>query len=615
VLPSVAPPPVHHISRVGWAIVAALSLGMAAAGMLVGSIRRAAEPSEAMQFLIAPPDGIEFGGPSGGGTGTAAQLAVSPDGRSVVFSAGTRAEHQLWIRPVGVMNARAISGTEQGAFPFWSPDSRFVGFFSNGKLKKINPAGGPATVLCDSGRVGGGGTWNRENVIVFAPGTRGTGLFRVSSAGGTPAAITTLDATIGETNHRWPYFLPDGRHFLYTAVSGTCCPAPIPAVIRIASIDPSETATTLMRGYESAALYASGHLLFAAGDDTLMAQPFDPVTRQMKGDAFPVAEHVGTEGSRYVAASASGNGVLVYGRGSSQATTRLTWFDRAGKVLATVADPAAYLGLALSPDDRQVAVALGTGAPENRDIWNIDVSRGTRSRVTTDPMPDLSPVWSPDGLRVAFGGQRAGRYSLRLRAVTGTADDELLFEGGSGFDILAPSSWSSDGRYLAFTRGAGSQADIWVLPLAGDRTPFAVAKTSFSETSATFSPDGRWFAYASDERGTRDIYVQPFPPNGDRSLVSHDTGGEPVWRHDGKELFYLRQDDGTLMAVAIDTARGFDAGTPRPLFQGNSARFSTGFGNYAVSRDGQRFLFNSRREQAGATPLTVVVNWLATVQK
>jgi serine/threonine protein kinase/Tol biopolymer transport system component len=612
--PAVAPSRGRHISRTGWALVAAASLAIAAAGMLVGSIRRAPDPAEVTQFLIAPPEGTEFGGPSGGGTGTAPQLTISPDGRNIVFSAGTRSSYQLWIRPLGVMTARPIPGTEQGTFPFWSPDSRFLAFFSNGKLKKINPAGGPATVLCDASPMGGG-TWNRDNVIIFTPATRGTGLFRVSSAGGTPTAVTTLDPTTGETNHRWPYFLPDGRHFLYTAVSGTCCPAPNPAVIRIASIDPSEATTTLLRGYETAASYASGHVLFATGDDTLMAQPFDVRTRQMNGDAFPLAERVSTEGSRYAAASASMTGVLVYGRGGSRSSTRLTWFSRTGAILTTVADPAAYLGLALSPDDRRIAVALGTGAPENRDIWNIDVSRGIRSRVTSDPAPDLSPVWSPDGLRVAFGTQRSGRYSLRLRPVTGTADDDVLFEGAGGFDILAPSSWSSDGRYLAFTRGAGSQADIWVLPLFGDRKAFAVAHTRFSETSAAFSPDGRWIAYASDERGTRDVYVEPFPPNGDRHLVSQSSAGEPLWRHDGKELFFLRQDDGTLMAAAVDATRGFETVATQTLFQPNAARYNTGLGNYAVSRDGQRFLVNSRREQSSGVPLTVVVNWLAAVQK
>ena len=481
-------------------------------------------------------------------------------------------------------------------------------------MKKINPAGGPPTVLCDAAAMGGG-TWNRDNVIVFVPATRGTGLFRVSSAGGTPVAVTTLDPTAGETNHRWPHFLPDGRHFLYTAVTGTCCPAPKPAVIRIASLDPSEATTTLLRGFESAASYASGHVLFAAGDDTLMAQPFDASTRQTKGEAFPLAERVSTEGSRYVAVSASTTGVLVYGRGGSQSSTRLTWFSRSGGILTTVGDPAAYLGLALSSDDRRIAVAVGTGTPENRDIWNIDVSHGIRSRVTTDPAPDLSPVWSPDGLRVAFGSQRSGRYSLRSREVTGTADEDVLFEGGSGFDILAPTSWSSDGRYLAFTRGAGSMADVWVLPLFGDRQAFAVAKTPFSESSATFSPDGRWIAYAADERGTRDVYVQPFPPTGDRHLVSQNSGTEPVWRHDGKELFFLRQDDGTVMAAGVDTTHGFENAAPQPLFQPNTARFNTGFGNYAVSRDGQRFLVNSRRTQSTPAPLTVVVNWLSAVQK
>lgn len=239
VSPTVALVPAHRRTRPGWGIVAALALAMLTAGLLLGRRRRAPAPAEPVQFVIAPPQGTEFGGPAVSGTGVAAQVAVSPDGRNVVFVAGSQTARQLWIRPIGVMAPRAIPGTEEGAFPFWSPDGRVIGFFAGGKLKKVDPAGGPATILCNAA-AGRGGSWNRDNVIVFAPANADTGLFRVSSAGGTPTAVTTLDPATGETNHRWPHFLPDGRHFLYTASTGTCCPAAKPAIIRIASIDPSK---------------------------------------------------------------------------------------------------------------------------------------------------------------------------------------------------------------------------------------------------------------------------------------------------------------------------------------------------------------------------------------
>ena len=291
-------------------------------------------------------------------------------------------------------------------------------------------------------------------MILFTPSSAGTGLLRVSSAGGVPTVVTTLDPATGETNHRWPHFLPDGRHFFYTASTGTCCPASKPSMIRIGSLDPAEAAITLLQA-ESSASYASGHLLFAR-DETLMAQPFD-LTRQPKGDAFPLAEHVGTEGSRYVGASVSENGTLVYARGGSLAASQLTWFDRAGRVLATLGEAVPYINLALSPDERRVAVAMGTGSPENHDIWIIDIARNVRSRLTFDPGTDGSPVWSPDGTRIAFEGQRSGKVSLRQKLINGTAADESLLEGSGN---ITPSGWSADGRFIAYTLARVVSADI-----------------------------------------------------------------------------------------------------------------------------------------------------------
>lgn len=576
-----------------------------------GEVTPAAGP---VQFTIAPPENTSFGGPPlSAGTGVATQVAVSPDGRNIVFVAGARPAYQIWLRPVATLAATPIPGTEGGTFPFWSPDSRFIGFFAAGKLKKVQIAGGPPIVLCDAPN-GRGGSWSRDNVILFAPGFGGAGLLRVSSAGGVPTLVTTVDPASGETNHRWPHFLPDGRHFFYTATTGACCPASKPSIVKIASLDPADATITLLQA-ESSVAYASGHVLFAR-DETLMALPFDPDARQPTGDAFPLAEHVSSEGSRYVGASVSENGTLVYASGGLQAAQQLTWFDRAGRAIAPLGVASPYLNLALSPDERRVAVTLGTGSPENLDIWVIDITRNVRSRLTFDPGTDGSPVWSPDGTRIAFAGQRSGKFSLRQKLINGTAADESLLEGSG---TITPSGWSADGRFIAYTLGAAAvlplRFDVWVLPLFGDRKPFPLAQSAFNETSGVFAPDGRWIAYTSDEGGQPDVYVQPFPTTGGgRYQVSKDGGAYPVWRADGKELFYLVT-DGTLMAVPIDAAGQFNAGVPQALFLTGAARFNNSEQVYAVTKDGKRVLVNARPQQSGATPLTVLVNWTAAIQK
>jgi dipeptidyl aminopeptidase/acylaminoacyl peptidase len=378
--------------------------------------------------------------------------------------------------------------------------------------------------------------------------------------------------------------------------------------------NPADPAITLLQA-ESSASYASGHLIFAR-DETLMAQPFDLDARQPKGDAFPLAEHVATEGSRYVSASVSENGTLVYAQGGLTGVAfQLTWFDRAGRVLATLGEAAPYTGLALSPDERRVAVSLGTGSPENLDIWIIDVARNVPSRLTFDPGTDGSPVWSPDGTRIAFGSQRSGKASLRQQLINKTAADESLLEGSGS---ITPSGWSADGRFIAYTLlGFPRVSDVWVLPLFGDRKPFPLVQTEFFESSGVFSPDDRWIAYTSAEAGQRNVYVQPFLRAGGKYQISRDGGSQPLWRADGKELFYIGA-DGTMMAVPIPATGQFTAGVPQALFPtGAPIGISGGrlTQTYAVTNDGKRFLVNARPQQSSVAPLTVVLNWTAAIQK
>jgi Tol biopolymer transport system component/DNA-binding winged helix-turn-helix (wHTH) protein len=604
---SVSPSPPS--SRAPWLVAGVLAVGLIATAVVGlrrdGGLASAAGP---VQFTIAPPEHGSFGGPSSPGGGTSTQLAVSPDGQHIVFVARAATAFQIWLRPVARLDATPIPGTDGGTFPFWSPDSRSIGFFADGKLKTVQIAGGPPTVLGDA-PFGNGGSWSRDDVIVFAPGPSQTGLWRVSTAGGTPTVATTLDKAAGEDVHRWPHFLPDGRHFLYTAVTGPCCPASTPSVIRIASLDRPGDDRSLLEA-ESAVSYASGHLIFAH-EETLMARPFDVDTRQLRGDAFPLAERVTTEQSRYIGASVSANGTLVYGQADAERARQLTWFDRTGRELGTLGDADQYSGLALSPDERRVAVTLETGAPNNVDIWLIDVARNIRSRLTAHPGQERSPVWSPDSARIAFQSSRSRQpIAVRQTLSTETGADELLLEGAGNF-TMTPSGWSSDGQFIAYTtRGS----NVWILPLFGDRKPFPFADTAFIEASAVFSPDGQWIAYTSNEGGQLDVYVQSFPGPGTKSQVSRDGGSHPVWRADGRELFYLGL-NGTMMSVPIRAGRSFDAGPPRALFHPNVWTLTRNQ-VYAVTKDGQRFLVVATPQtSSGAAPLTVVLNWAATIHR
>ena len=594
-----------------WAFAGTLAVAMAVTGFLAGQSRRPSPTAEPIQFTISPPPNTTFAPPAGGGTGLAPQVAVSPDGRFVAFVGSGQSGYQLWLRSISGLDARALAGTEDAMFPFWSPDSRYIGFFANGKLKKVRVAGGPPVVLCDAAG-GRGGTWNHNNVIIFASTT--VFLQRISAEGGVPQTASAPDKTYNESSHhRFPSFLPDGRHFIYTEVVGVCCPAPKPGRIRIGALDTLDAITLLE--VESSSAFASGHLLFNRAG-TLMAQGFDPTSLRFTGDAFPVVEHIGSEGSRYASFSVSDTGVLVTARGLSRPTTRLTWVDRAGRQLGTIGEPAVYQSLALSSDERRVAVAFASGTPENLDIWILDISGGGQTRLTFDPGLDSAPLWSPDDSRIVFQASGEGFPALRQKRVDGTTSDEPLLAPGAGATFAT--DWSADGRYVIYARrgvGTAASLDVWALPLFGDRKPFPLTQTPSEETNGVISPDNRWFAYQSYEGGQNQIYVRAFPPTGARFQVSKNGGSWPMWRRDGKELFFLSTDS-RMMVAGINGTSQFQSGTPTPLFRvATPPSTGTGGRHYGVTKDGQRFLVNIVQEQSGAAPLTVVINWLASVQK
>jgi Tol biopolymer transport system component len=581
-------------------IVAGLAVLLAIVAFATFYFRRApAEtPAAATRFFIYPPEKGYFGG----------TFAVSPDGRRVALRIISEGRVRLWVRALDSLTAQPLAGTEEAAYPFWSSDSRFIGFFSGGKLRKIDAAGGPPQLLCDAPDARGG-TWNADGIILFAP-RMGDALYRVPAAGGAPVPVTTLDASRKEGSHYHPHFLPDGRHFIYLATS----PQLENAGIYVGSLDSKET--KLLVNTDVGADYASpGYLLFLR-DRTLMAQGFDADRLEVRGEPFPVVERVDRlgMGTRYALFSVSQTGVLVYWTGRSD-NTQLTWFDREGKPLGTVGPVGSYLTPWLSPDEKRIV--FGGIEPQGRgsDIWLMELARGTPTRFTFDPAIEVSPLWSSDGGRIVFSSDRDGRMNLYQRAASGAGQDEALLKSDNAKFAV---DWSADGRFILYQdQGPTTSTDLWILPLSGDQKPFPFLQTEFAEVQGRFSPDGRWIAYTSNESGTWQVYVQSFPASGGKWQVSTDGGAQPQWRRDGREIFYLSADR-KLMAVDVKgDGTTFDRGVPKALFD---LRVQTvglpGPRNfYVAAADGRRFLVASVPEERISTPTTVVMNWTADLKK
>jgi Tol biopolymer transport system component len=527
-------------------------------------------------------------------------LAVSPDGHRIALVA-TSADGRtlLWVRSLDTLNAQPLAGTEGAARPFWSPDSRFLAFFADGKLKKIDVSGGTPLTLCDAPD-DRGGAWSQDGVIVFAPRTD-SALQKVSDSGGTPIAATVLAP--GEV-HRGPVFLPDGRHFLYRAKmdQGT-------GLIYIASLD--STDRKLLPNVDSGTyVYTQGHLLFLRGT-TLMAQPFDTRHLVLAEDAFPIAEQIQVQnatGPGFGLFSASSSGVLAYQTGIGTTATQLVWFDRTGKQVGTLGDSATYADLVLSPDEKRAFVSISDG--QQRDIWAYDVARGLRTRITFDPADELNSVWSPDGSRLVFNSRRKGHLDLYQKASSGAGTEEVLLEDNRD---KSPQSWSPDGRFILYIRsGPPTGDDLFVLPLSGDRKPVPFLQTPFNEYDGQFSPDGRWVAYGSDESGKDEVYVAPFPGPGGKWQISTAVGTLPRWRRDGTEIFYLAPDNKLMAAAVNGKGSSFEVGAVKPLFE--TRALDPTRNRFAVSADGQRFLINTDPQTTSA-PITVVLNWAAGLKK
>ncbi|MGH9315540.1 MAG: protein kinase domain-containing protein, partial [Thermoanaerobaculia bacterium] len=509
--------------RLAWIAAALLGIGLAVSLFLqLRQPARAAGERRALKLSILPPEKTSF---------QPGNIALSPDGTRVAFvAAGADGRNVLWIRPLDSLEARPLPGTERAFSPFWSPDGRFLAFFAEGKLKKVEASGGPPQTLCDA-RLGRGGTWNRDDIIVFAPEPT-EGLYRVLATGGQPAALTKLDPSRQENSHRWPTFLPDGRHFLYFARS----PQAESRAIYLGSLESKET-RRLMSG-NSNGLFAEGYLLFER-DGWLVARRFDARGLEFTGEPLPIAPKVkGTDPLRAAAFTVSDTGVLAFVAGAPSELRQLGWADRSGKPLGAVGSPGLYLGFSLSPDDKRVALDLVNVEAGGREIWLMELAHGVASRLTLPPSLEVRPVWSPNGGRIAYvANQGAGRFDLYQRPSSGAGIAESLLKSDLTKD---PTDWSRDGRFLIYeTSGSGRKIQLWVLPLFGDRKPVPILQTPFNESQGAFSPDGRFFAYVSDESGRQEVYVQTFPVSAAKWRISPDGGSQPRWRRDGKEIFYL----------------------------------------------------------------------------
>ena len=585
-----------------WGVAALLLITAVALGFV--HFRETPPAEESLRFRIATP-----------GDAPARFLALSPDGRNLAFVANNGGASQIWIRPMDALEPRSLAGTTGATYLFWSPDSTYLGFFADGKLKKIAVGGGPAQTLCEAAD-GRGGSWNRDGVIVFSAGPTNP-ISRVGAAGGTPVAVTKLPEGNAGAGHRFPVFLPDGVHFLFNSGNDR---ADLSGVF-VASLDGSAPLRILPD--LTNALYAppdakgsTGHLLFRR-EITLMAQPFNAAALKLTGDAFPIAEQVPANGMNtgFGAFSVAASGTLIFRNGDAGTNRELVWMDRTGKRLGTVGRPGDFgNALALSPDEKTAAVSIQTGG--QIDIWLEDLLRGVASRFTFRPGVNRNPVWSPDGSRIVFALQFENAYASDLyqKPSAGNGQEDLLVHSGvNGY----PFDWSSDGKWIVYqVTGKTTGTDLWLLPMQGDHKPIPYLQTPFSETNAEFSPDAKWIAYQSNESGRNQIYIQAVPPNGAKYQISANGGTNPHWRRDGKELYYVSADY-KLIAVPIKLGSTVEPGAPQALF--TTPPSLNGVNIFFVpAHDGQRFLFNTPADGAvvaSAPQVTVVTHWQAALKK
>ena len=585
-------------AKFAWIVGAVLLVGLLSALALL-YFNRASSDTHAVRLAFNPPPELAF-------NDTQPNAAViSPDGQKIAFTATSAdGKTMLYVRNLDSMEAKLLPGSENALEPFWSPDSRSLAYGSNGKLKRSDLTGANAQVLCDSARLIGG-TWSKDGIIVFAPDYRTT-IMQVSAQGGEPQPVKMKTEDNGVERHRFPYFLPDGRHFLFFREQKG---------IWVGSLDSPEIKQIVVQ--PGVAVYAPQGWLIFIQNDTLVAQTFDAGKLALTGEPIPIIIEAQT--SRAVRRfSVSDNGVLVW-QGPWQRDYQLVWYDRTGKQTGAIDAPTnVSVGQSpmLSPDGKRVVVrremnsgtgpTVGTGS----NLWVIDLEKGTGLRITSTF--SQTPVWSPDGSRVAYNTGNG----VAVKAANGSGDPETLLTR-----TAFTSTWSPDSRFIIFMeRGVKSRMDLWALPMFGERKEYQLSNSQFDEQTPQLSPDGRWLAYTSDETGNHEIYVQSFSADGklgaDKKRVSTSGGRLPIWRRDGSELFFIAA-DAQMMASSVKTdGAEFQFDTPKPLFKTRTLALEGAiFREYDVSPDGQRFLIGTLIGESTAPPPTVILNWTALLKK
>lgn len=541
----------------------------------------ATDPAK-LRFVVDAPEGIAFG--SG--------AVVSPNGHYLAFAAedDRTGTVRLWLKSLDSAEARALSGTEGASRPFWSPDSRFLGFFADGKLKRVGLDNGPPLVVATLGTYSAGGAWGKNGVILFAD--QRSGIYSVPDSGGAPTAVTSLDPSTQEVAHRWPQFLPDGEHFLFFRTSAHADQGGT----YVGSLHSHNTTRLL----GAIAVYAPPGYLLYVRDRVLTAQGFDAATLKLSGSSSVVDGSVLTAGNANEAGvSVSDNGLLIFG--GSPTRERPIWFDRSGRQIAAFDVPAAVHNPALSPDQKQLLV--GSREVEH-GLWMLDLDRDAPTRFVPDGM---RPQWSPDGSKIAYTADRISNVGDIFMKSVGGNGDELLFRSKENKMV---DDWSPDGASIVYASiNPQTKTDLWILPVSGDRKPRLFLQTPADELQGQISPDGHWIAYTSDESGVWEVYLQSFPEPGAKRTISIGGGTEPHWRHDGRELFYLSADR-TLMSVNVTLGASVTIGRPRPLFRAAIPSSFTVFRNhYAVSADGQKFIICAVEHKGKEELVTVLANW------
>jgi serine/threonine protein kinase/Tol biopolymer transport system component len=586
------------LQRRAFLIGLGLTTAAAIAGVLTAVILRESAPSRAaaasrVRFTFSPP---------GAWTTTELEnqsIAAAPDGSAVAFIASTDGRRFLWLRARDAVSAVRMNGSEGAAAVFWSPDSRSLAFLADGVLKRVEAAGGPPQTIARVPLTGGSGTWNSEGTILLGGlGETSGSIFSVSINGGSPAPVTMPDASKGDTEHFWPTFLPDGRHFLYLSNRLSSDDH----TLYLGSLDGG--AARALGTLSSRAEFIDGNLLYVR-EGSLVSQPFDPVTGRFTGSAQPLADLIQYFSPTGFASFSGSRDLLAYVSGT--VVSRLVWYDRSGRETGTMGPLADHEDVRFSPDGQRVATSIGDPRRGTRDVWIYDVAGGTRVRfTTTDSRTEYNPVWSPDGRALAFAADLSGPPSLHRKALQDAGDPQPLLPPSSV--VQWTNDWSPDGRFVAYEQtGLAGHKDVRLLPLGETRRPIVLLQSPFNESQARFSPDSRWLAYSSDESGQSEIYVRSLTDPPQKWQVSYAGGSSPVWRRDGRELFYLSGDN-HVTAVPVRPGREFSPGTAAALFRVDPAGSGTPFD---ATDDGGRFLVNTNVSRAETLPLTVVVGWTA----